>query len=49
MQFKSVDDLLTRLARTFDSGSHDERLAVLRAHPDLVGKAAKVLKSQSES
>jgi OHCU decarboxylase len=37
------------LARMFRSASHDERLGVLRAHPDLAGKLAQAKRLTAES
>ncbi|MCL7464737.1 allantoinase PuuE [Phaeovulum sp. NW3] len=37
------------LARAFRSASHDERLSVLRAHPDLAGKLAQARRLTAES
>ncbi|MEM1303046.1 MAG: allantoinase PuuE [Pseudomonadota bacterium] len=47
----SATGLHSALARQFRSASHDERLGVLRAHPDLAGKlaAAKRLTEESTS
>jgi len=47
----SAAGLASALARAFRAASHDERLGVLRAHPDLAGKlaAAKRLTADSTS
>ena len=41
--------LANALARVFRSASHDERLGVLRAHPDLAGKLAAAKRLTGES
>ncbi len=45
----SAVGLANALARAFRSASHDERLAVLKAHPDLAGKLAAARRLTSES
>lgn len=37
---RSVTELTRMLANVVDAASHDEQLKLLRAHPDLAGKAA---------
>lgn len=39
-QHNSLDALSEALARSLSRASHDEKLALIRAHPDLAGKAA---------
>jgi OHCU decarboxylase len=39
--FTSVDDLHEKLCRTLNEASEEEKLALIRAHPDLVGKMAR--------
>ena len=38
--FANRDALVTALLKTMDDASEDEKLALIRAHPDLAGKAA---------
>lgn len=38
--FESLNDLHAKLSQTVKNASPDEQLALLRAHPDLAGKAA---------
>lgn len=38
--FASLTDLHAALCRTLDAASPDEQLALIRAHPDLAGRAA---------
>lgn len=38
--FKSVSELHAALCQTVNQSSDDEKLSLIRAHPDLVGKAA---------
>ena len=38
--FASADDLLVKLTRTIATADPDRQLALIRAHPDLVGRAA---------
>ncbi|MFZ1680545.1 MAG: allantoinase PuuE [Rhizobiaceae bacterium] len=45
----SASGLASALARAFRSSSHDERLGVLRAHPDLAGKLAAARRLTPES
>ena len=45
----SAVGLANALARMFRSASHDERLGVLRAHPDLAGKLAAARRLTAES
>ncbi len=45
----SAVGLANALARVFRSASHDERLGVLRAHPDLAGKLAAARRLTAES
>ncbi len=45
--FASFDDLLAALRETVAQSANDEKLGLIRAHPDLVGRA--VLTSESES
>ena len=45
----SAVGLANALARTFRSASHDERLAVLKAHPDLAGKLAAARRLTADS
>ncbi len=45
----SASGLANALARAFRSSSHDERLGVLRAHPDLAGKLAAAKRLTPES
>jgi chitin deacetylase len=45
----SATGLANALARAFRSASHDQRLAVLRAHPDLAGKLAAARRLTQES
>lgn len=45
----SPDGLHNLLCRVFRSASHDERLSVLRAHPDLAGKLAAAKRLTAES
>jgi chitin deacetylase len=53
LELGSVHDrpagLHNALARMFRSASHDERLAVLKAHPDLAGKLAAAKRLTTES
>ena len=39
--FTSVSDLHEKLCRTLHAASEEEKLALIRAHPDLVGKMAR--------
>ncbi len=45
----SATGLANALARAFRSASHDERMGVLRAHPDLAGKLAAAKRLTAES
>jgi chitin deacetylase len=45
----SATGLANALARVFRSASHDDRLAVLRAHPDLAGKLAAARRLTADS
>ena len=45
----SATGVASALARAFRSASHDERMAVLRAHPDLAGKLAAAGRLTAES
>src|SRR5262245_27239069 len=38
--FKTRDDLIEKLSQTVKSASDDEKVNLIRAHPDLVGKMA---------
>jgi OHCU decarboxylase len=38
--FGSVEDLHAAMVRAVEHAPHDERVALIRAHPDLAGKAA---------
>ena len=39
--FAAADDLMTAMLAVVEAASDDEKLALLRAHPDLAGKAAR--------
>ncbi|MGQ0567647.1 MAG: allantoinase PuuE [Gemmobacter sp.] len=45
----SATGLANALARAFRSANHDERMAVLRAHPDLAGKLARAKRLTADS
>jgi len=47
--FKSMDDLHAKLVETMKSASDTEKLALLRAHPDLVGRMAQPQQLTEES
>jgi 2-oxo-4-hydroxy-4-carboxy-5-ureidoimidazoline decarboxylase len=47
--FGSVDDLHAKLLATVDAATEAERLSLLRAHPDLVGRLARENKLTKES
>lgn len=38
--FQSIDDLHTQLCKTLDAAGEDQKLELIRAHPDLAGKLA---------
>ena len=39
--FAAADDLMTAMLAVVEAASDDEKLALIRAHPDLAGKAAR--------
>ncbi len=39
--FAAADDLMTAMLAVVETASDDEKLALIRAHPDLAGKAAR--------
>ncbi len=47
--FSSVEDLLNKLDATLRAASREERLALIRAHPDLAGRLARAGTLTSES
>ena len=47
--FLSVDDLHAKLVATVEAASIDEKLSLIRAHPDLVGRLAREGKLTRES
>src|SRR3979411_496349 len=46
--FRSTDDLYSALCETVVKASEDERLSLIRAHPDLVGDATLTAESRGE-
>ena len=46
--FATVDELLAALCATVNAAPEDEKLALIRAHPDLVGRASLTRESQAE-
>src|SRR3712207_4923050 len=46
--FATLEQLHTAMCETVQSSSHDEKLALIRAHPDLVGRAILTTESESE-
>lgn len=46
--FASADDLRQALKREVETASHEEKLALIKAHPDLVGRAVLTAESQGE-
>ena len=46
--FQSVADLHAALCQTVEKARDDEKLALIRAHPDLAGNAELTVKSQAE-
>ncbi|MEA3188958.1 MAG: 2-oxo-4-hydroxy-4-carboxy-5-ureidoimidazoline decarboxylase [Chthoniobacter sp.] len=46
--FESADDLRAALCDTVDAAGEAEKLALIRAHPDLVGRAVLTAESQGE-
>ena len=46
--FQSVADLHAALCQTVEKARDDEKLALIRAHPDLAGNAELTVESQSE-
>jgi len=47
--FEDINDLFVRLTTTVSESSDEQKLALIRAHPDLVGKLAKEGKLTRES
>ena len=47
--FKTRDDLIDKLSQTVKSASEEEKVALIRAHPDLVGKIAQAGQLTPES
>ncbi len=46
--FANRDDLLAKLRRTVEEASEEEKICLIRAHPDLVGRAVLTNESQAE-
>jgi 2-oxo-4-hydroxy-4-carboxy-5-ureidoimidazoline decarboxylase len=46
--FKSIDDLHAKMCQVVKEASEEERLALIRAHPDLVGRMAQPLTPLSQ-
>ena len=46
--FKSIDELHAALCRTVHQAREDEKIALIRAHPDLVGEAVLTNESRTE-
>jgi len=47
--FHSREDLLAKLVSTLDASSHDRKLELVRAHPDLAGRLARMGELTPES
>ena len=47
--FQSVAELQEKLCATVNAANHDEKLSLIRAHPDLVGRLAREGKLTQES
>ena len=47
--FEDINDLFVRLCETVSGATDEQKLALIRAHPDLVGKLAKQGKLTKES
>ena len=47
--FKSVDDVHRKMCDAVKAASDDEKLALIRAHPDLVGRMSQPLTPESQS
>jgi OHCU decarboxylase len=47
--FKSVDDVHQKMCQVVKTASDEEKIALIRAHPDLVGRMAQPLTPQSQA
>jgi 2-oxo-4-hydroxy-4-carboxy-5-ureidoimidazoline decarboxylase len=45
--FTDIDDLMAAMLAVVDAATDDEKIALVRAHPDLAGKAARALTEHS--
>ena len=47
--FKSIDDVHEKMCQVVKEASEEQKVALIRAHPDLVGRMAKPLTPQSQA